>query len=576
MTKNTVKRRKWVLVGIIGLLCVYAVWRFSPGPNTDLIISKQTTYLTEPLTEDGLVDYEKALNDKIWKGVTTQNNAARDLVAVMGDELFGITVDLMEYAKEEGNEDDEAALKAEKQKVDNYRTLIYERLGLKMQDIQQAKFKDFRTAYEAHLDEQDQQNKPADDKKSDKRSNYRIALDAQENIFAGNIEQFAQAELSFLQQWIAEHQPYFDAIAAAAQKTHFAGTIHGTGAGINASLARMRDLFQIYWVYGHYLIYKKQYDEAFHCVLNIGKLSELWVKNAGAGFDWLAANSTFYISFALTKDLIRKDALTKAQRNKLIAFYKQFNFKQPYNNSVEYERLMLLMDLQKLYAARNNPDFPQNMRVFNINPIIKQLNADFDHIESIHQLGSFGEIKEAFEQFNKDVASRYPKHEPIVISLNDEEDEEPQEPDTSRSIESYLVNRSLQVKWATAKMKVEAESLTRPGYNIKFYQQMTLNIAHTQNIIGALALENYFEDHGDYPENLTALVPDYLDKIPIDPHSNKPLQYRRVKEGYVIYSVGWNMKDEKAAKDDWKKDYDDILFRCKHVETDIQPESNPQ
>ena len=36
----------------------------------------------------------------------------------------------------------------------------------------------------------------------------------------------------------------------------------------------------------------------------------------------------------------------------------------------------------------------------------------------------------------------------------------------------------------------------------------------------------YRLDHGEYPDSLAALVPDYLPFVPIDPYSGEPFEYR--------------------------------------------------
>ncbi|MFC1736248.1 hypothetical protein ACFL1X_09030 [Candidatus Hydrogenedentota bacterium] len=64
-------------------------------------------------------------------------------------------------------------------------------------------------------------------------------------------------------------------------------------------------------------------------------------------------------------------------------------------------------------------------------------------------------------------------------------------------------------------------------------------------------LKKYKKDNGSYPEKLVSLAPDYIDKLTIDPFSGNSLLYRREKEGFVLYGVGENMKDDNAeSKDD--------------------------
>jgi hypothetical protein len=61
----------------------------------------------------------------------------------------------------------------------------------------------------------------------------------------------------------------------------------------------------------------------------------------------------------------------------------------------------------------------------------------------------------------------------------------------------------------------------------------------------ACALERYHLEHGEYPAALAVLVPAFVEKIPPDVVNGNPLHYHRTSDGrFVIYSVGWNGKDD--------------------------------
>ena len=61
----------------------------------------------------------------------------------------------------------------------------------------------------------------------------------------------------------------------------------------------------------------------------------------------------------------------------------------------------------------------------------------------------------------------------------------------------------------------------------------------------AIALERYRLAHGEYPESLDALSPQFIDKLPHDIINGQPLHYRRTSDGqFVLYSVGWNETDD--------------------------------
>jgi len=59
------------------------------------------------------------------------------------------------------------------------------------------------------------------------------------------------------------------------------------------------------------------------------------------------------------------------------------------------------------------------------------------------------------------------------------------------------------------------------------------------------ALERYRLAHGDYPEALAPLAPQFIEQVPHDVIGGEPLKYHRTDDGqFVLYSIGWNEKDD--------------------------------
>lgn len=71
-----------------------------------------------------------------------------------------------------------------------------------------------------------------------------------------------------------------------------------------------------------------------------------------------------------------------------------------------------------------------------------------------------------------------------------------------------------------------------------------LHGAFREVLLSRIAMERYRLDHGSWPPDFAALVPGYLDAVPIDPVDGKPLRYDPSSK--VIYSIGGNMRDEKG------------------------------
>ncbi|MBI5724350.1 MAG: hypothetical protein HZA50_10365 [Planctomycetes bacterium] len=80
-----------------------------------------------------------------------------------------------------------------------------------------------------------------------------------------------------------------------------------------------------------------------------------------------------------------------------------------------------------------------------------------------------------------------------------------------------------------------------------------------------LAMAAYKADNGNWPETLEKLVPKYLPAVPNDPFVDQPLKYRKDEKGWVLYSVGENMKDDggKKTEDPAAGKEDDICVKSK-------------
>ena len=95
----------------------------------------------------------------------------------------------------------------------------------------------------------------------------------------------------------------------------------------------------------------------------------------------------------------------------------------------------------------------------------------------------------------------------------------------------------------------------------------TQTTAHNQAQVGeaqiACALERYHFAHGDYPETLEALVPQFIEKLPHDIIGGGPFRYERRGNGrFILYSIGWNEKDDGGV------DFSEIKNASQYAEGD--------
>jgi hypothetical protein len=80
---------------------------------------------------------------------------------------------------------------------------------------------------------------------------------------------------------------------------------------------------------------------------------------------------------------------------------------------------------------------------------------------------------------------------------------------------------------------------------VKAWRTLLGNQTQVNEAFIACGLERYRLAHGQYPETLNALVPQFAEQLPHDIIGGQPLKYHRTADGqFVLYSVGWNEKDD--------------------------------
>lgn len=95
-----------------------------------------------------------------------------------------------------------------------------------------------------------------------------------------------------------------------------------------------------------------------------------------------------------------------------------------------------------------------------------------------------------------------------------------------------------------------------------------LHSVHVQALIRVsrtgLALLRHKLAHGAYPASLAEIDPEFLGEIPVDPFTGQPLVYRPEADGFVLYSLGKNFRDDNGtieSIDSRRSDTCDIVWR---------------
>jgi hypothetical protein len=104
---------------------------------------------------------------------------------------------------------------------------------------------------------------------------------------------------------------------------------------------------------------------------------------------------------------------------------------------------------------------------------------------------------------------------------------------------------------------------------LKGVTQAEERAAQNLEVVGlGFLLAAYRAENRGYPDVLADLVPEYTPHVPLDHFSGKPLVYKRQENGYLLYSVGVNGKDDgglsyadRGAEPGDASDYDDLAVQ---------------
>src|SRR5207249_7607601 len=69
-------------------------------------------------------------------------------------------------------------------------------------------------------------------------------------------------------------------------------------------------------------------------------------------------------------------------------------------------------------------------------------------------------------------------------------------------------------------------------------------IAHERLLAAELAVRCYQSEQGHSPTGLEQLVPKYIQHVPLDPFSGRPMNYRLQGTNWLLYSVGEDGVDD--------------------------------
>lgn len=122
-------------------------------------------------------------------------------------------------------------------------------------------------------------------------------------------------------------------------------------------------------------------------------------------------------------------------------------------------------------------------------------------------------------------------------------------PPYQRVEEARALSRDVEAELDAHGLKYWLSCMTTPSIGrileAEVNARATLRVAQA-----ALAVEEWRLENGRWPESLEQLVPGFLDTVPEDPFSDRPLYYVKADTGVALYSVGPDGQDDGGVSQD--------------------------
>lgn len=462
-----------------------------------ITISPQTTYITSPLKPDGTPDYLKYLDDKNREGVTPENNAAIPFF-----QAISIST----------------AITPNKEEVPTDTKEFCDRLGIVPPTQAQTPI-----SYEQYVD-------------SLKLSleQRKLLLDKGEYILT---HPWSNKDYPASAAWLTFNEKILRALPEITSRPRwYIPIFKPTNRPLYFSplphLKPLHQLSNLSLTRAMLNIHDQRFSEAQADILAIHRIARLYAQGN------FIINHLFALKInlqALQADLVLASA-PELPRNQLHQFLKELATLPPWppaysSCNIESERLDLLDSLTLMAMHPENADYVYNdmmnyhtddlltakvllaIRPAHYNAALQEANIFYDRYYQAALSANFIERTQQASQVSKDFEAYENQHKTPLVG------------DPARQIVCGFM----------------------PAYP-KVFDRHDLHEA-TQSLTRiALALIAYHADTTTYPDTLETLTPKYLPSIPLDPYNNQPLHYKVTKEGFLLYSVGPNQKDNGGKK----------------------------
>ena len=511
----------------------------APEKPLPFTIAKDTTFLTEPLTEEDLVDYDNAINLRNSFGVTSENNSSVLILQAMGPRIW--PSDMSQQS----------------------RSAYLHWLGLDAFPVSEKCFVDFKDFVRTKHEQP-----PANNPKKEE-DEYWIASE----------QAWTRESHPLLADWLDSNQAALDLFVVASKRAKRFDPIVGDDAsnsfdGFFVMPEAYRVAVRALSIRAMYQIGSADIDAACDDILAIFRLGRLIDSTNAQGLtEALYGPAIAAVGATRCNVLLNSNKATSEQLARLCDGLRHLTDPIPLSQVLDQgERFMVLRAVQsiatevakekrekldellpdalvRLISADEKPDF-------NWDQILRKINVRYDEFTDALRMSSFRErgtkLGGLWQQFEKDLESRDSFWKLGLLTAKQ----------GIHNVEIDSIELALMSTFYPATYMVDAARM-----------RCTANV---NMAILAVLTEKYFLERGTYPKALVELVPKYISELPLDPFVDEPFHYGVEPDGFFLYSVGANCRDDGGkhyltSPNHGDPNKNDVVFRIQKVRPNESP-----
>jgi hypothetical protein len=505
-------------------------------PAGKFTISKETTYVTGPLDKDGYIDYAAALNERLGQGVTPENNANVLLWRAMG-----LQPDVKMSAE------------------------FFRLMGMNPPPAGDDYFLDLRR----YLKEE-------------------LKIDVEASAEAINEEESSSMrmpwtanELPHIESWLAANVRPLGLAVEATRRTHYFVPIVARKKqngefqllfGNLPATGQQRYIAQALVARAMLRIAHGANDDAWQDILACHRLGRLVGRGpslidalAGSAIDRIACTADIVFLDKAKPSALRIEGcmldLRKLPPLPQLADKLDLGERFSFLDSVSgLDRLVTDEIKSVIQEASKDPSFPAaaKLAAIDFEPALRSGNRWYNRLVAAAREPDRATQQKLFDQLNKEIAALRPNLPPQTrFEFVQEEIKKVSNAKSAKELNDGVreLNKIIGEELGSYLIQLFLPALDKVQRSTDTSRQSF------NNVLAAFALAWYHAENGKYPADLKALAPKYLPQVPQDLFSAKPLVYRPAANGYLLYSIGANGKDDGGRGPDDVPPGDDLSVR---------------